>query len=198
MAKVKAPLLSLGATGQLGKTVVFSTWKGIKTGREYVKPSNPQTIAQVAQRAIITLVVAFWKSSQQVASIVTGWNVAASVSGKPQSGFNLFTSNAAKLAKDQGDVAAGTVYMFYFGTTATNLALLGSSTTASEKPAFFQSFGHIGGSLYAYGVELFDIAVEAQAAIVVASPGEGFYQVKAVVDSKTYDLTGIIAATPVL
>lgn len=57
MAKLKAPLLSLGAAGQLGKSLVFFGWKGIDAVREYVIPSNPKSTLQVAQRARLTLAV---------------------------------------------------------------------------------------------------------------------------------------------
>lgn len=47
MAKVTAPLMSMSASGQFGKTMVYQ-----KNGfvREYKVPSNPQTTAQVAWR----------------------------------------------------------------------------------------------------------------------------------------------------
>ena len=58
MAKLKAPLLSLGASGQLGKAIVFFTWKGLNVAREYVIPSNPKTSGQTTQRGYLTTVVA--------------------------------------------------------------------------------------------------------------------------------------------
>lgn len=54
MAKVKAPLFSLGASGALGKALVFFGWKGLDVVREYVIPANPKTTAQVAHRAHLT------------------------------------------------------------------------------------------------------------------------------------------------
>jgi len=57
MAKLKAPLLSLGASGAIGKTLVYFPWKGINAVREYVIPTNPQTDLQIAQRAFIKEVV---------------------------------------------------------------------------------------------------------------------------------------------
>jgi len=58
VAKLKAPLLSLGAAGQLGKTMVFFSWKGINAVREYVIPTNPRTALQTTQRGYITDAVA--------------------------------------------------------------------------------------------------------------------------------------------
>lgn len=57
MAKLKAPLLSLGASGKLADALVFFPWKGLNVVREYVIPSNPQTALQVAQRGYMTELV---------------------------------------------------------------------------------------------------------------------------------------------
>lgn len=54
MAKLKAPLLSLGAQGAIGKSLVFFGWKGIDAVREYVVPSNPKTTAQTTQRGYLS------------------------------------------------------------------------------------------------------------------------------------------------
>ncbi len=54
MAKLKAPLLSMGASGKLGDILVFFPWKGINAVREYVIPANPKTALQTAQRAHVT------------------------------------------------------------------------------------------------------------------------------------------------
>lgn len=57
MAKLKGPLFSLGASGALGKALVFFPWKGLDVAREYVVPSNPKTAAQTTQRGYMTVVV---------------------------------------------------------------------------------------------------------------------------------------------
>jgi len=64
VAKLKAPLLSLGASGKLAETLVFFTWKGINAVREYVVPSNPKTALQVAQRAHLAAAVAAIHAAQ--------------------------------------------------------------------------------------------------------------------------------------
>ncbi|MBA7533075.1 hypothetical protein ES705_25310 [subsurface metagenome] len=58
MAKLKGPLMSLGASGKLADTLVFMSWKGLNTVREYVIPANPQTALQVAHREHFTAAVA--------------------------------------------------------------------------------------------------------------------------------------------
>jgi len=50
MAKVKGPLFSLDARGQIAKTLVYMGWKGIADVRKYVIPANPNTAAQQTQR----------------------------------------------------------------------------------------------------------------------------------------------------
>ena len=99
MAKTQAPLLSLGARGQIAKTIVASTWKGIKTMRQYVVPANPRTTAQVAHRTLFGKIVALWKSFITATVDISAWNRLALQSGKPQSGFNAFT--AAALAQNK-------------------------------------------------------------------------------------------------
>lgn len=54
MAKLKAPLMSLGAQGKLGNALVFFGWKGLDVVREYVIPSNPRTDPQIEQRGYFT------------------------------------------------------------------------------------------------------------------------------------------------
>ena len=97
MAKVKAPLLSLGASGQLGKTLVGSTWKGIKVMREYVVPANPKTADQVTQRGIFTDSVYAWRNFITDTEIRAAWDRNALSSGKPQSGFNAAMSSLIQI-----------------------------------------------------------------------------------------------------
>ena len=92
MAKVTAPFLSLGATGSVAGTLTASTWKGIKTMRQKSNPANPQTAAQTAQRGLMADMVNVWRVLIALALDRTAWNLAASISGKPQSGFNISTS----------------------------------------------------------------------------------------------------------
>jgi len=57
VAKLKAPLFSLGASQQLGKALVYFGWKGLNVVREYVIPANPRTTAQTTQRGYLTDIV---------------------------------------------------------------------------------------------------------------------------------------------
>ena len=58
MAKLKAPLLSFGASGAIAKSLVYFPWKGLNVVREYVIPSNPKSTLQVTQRGYLAAAVA--------------------------------------------------------------------------------------------------------------------------------------------
>lgn len=105
MATLLGPLMSLGAKGTIAKTITFSKWKGIPTARQKSDPTNPNTAAQAAQRSIFSEVVSFWRTAITGASAKTGWNLAASIGSKAQSGFNAFTSAATKIAAQDDDAS---------------------------------------------------------------------------------------------
>lgn len=50
MSRISAPLLSMGASGQIGKSMVFGSWKGIPYSRRYVIPANPRSTEQQLTR----------------------------------------------------------------------------------------------------------------------------------------------------
>jgi len=105
MAKLKAPLMSLGAVGKLAGTLVFSTWKGLKTAREYVTPANPQTAAQTTQRGIFADAVSAWRNYYVDADERTAWNRAATAEGRAESGFNNFMRGATLMGQTDADAS---------------------------------------------------------------------------------------------
>jgi len=82
--------MSMDARGQLGKTLVFLGWKGIKSARSYVVPANPRSTGQVAQRGLLSAAVALYHSVAKVAADIAALNLAASLQSMPMSGFNWF------------------------------------------------------------------------------------------------------------
>lgn len=60
MAKLTGPLLSFGASGQIGKTMVTADWKGIKYARQYSIPANPQTAEQTTTRDTFKTLQSLW------------------------------------------------------------------------------------------------------------------------------------------
>jgi hypothetical protein len=90
MAKVKAPLFSFGARGQLAETLVYFPWKGLDVVRSYVIPANPNSAGQQTQRGYMTAAVADWHDIGLTALDVTAWNRHAATRPSPMSGFNSF------------------------------------------------------------------------------------------------------------
>lgn len=90
MAKLTAPLLSLGAAGQLGKALVFFPWKGIKAVRTYVIPANPNTADQQTQRGYMDTAVEVWHNCTFNVIDLIAWNRYASTLEAIMSGFNSF------------------------------------------------------------------------------------------------------------
>jgi len=68
MAKLKGPLFSLGASQQIGKALVYFSWKGLNVVREYVVPANPKTTKQTTQRGHLTNMVGKIHSAQASAT----------------------------------------------------------------------------------------------------------------------------------
>jgi hypothetical protein len=89
MAKWKSPLFS-DIRNKLGENVVFSMWKGRPYMREYVIPSNPNTLKQLANRLHMAAIVLLYQTNVKgVANNVAAWNVEALP--KLISGYNIFT-----------------------------------------------------------------------------------------------------------
>lgn len=93
MAILKAPLLSLDARGQFGKSIVYSGWKGLKTARQHVVPANPQTADQTTQRDKVTSGVSAWKNYFTDATGRAAWSRMALNLAGAMSGFNAFMRN---------------------------------------------------------------------------------------------------------
>lgn len=80
------PLFSLRAAGQLGKAIVYSTWKGIEYVRKYVVPSNPNSAAQQATRNVFRSLNNMWNRSSTY--FRAAWGYVAS--GRPFTDRNAF------------------------------------------------------------------------------------------------------------
>lgn len=92
MAKVTAPLFGFGASGQLGKALVFGKWKGLDVARRYVVPANPNSAAQAGQRSYMTDAVSAWHDTTSPLSALdkAAWDRLAGVQASPRTGFNEF------------------------------------------------------------------------------------------------------------
>lgn len=90
MAKVKGPLFSLSASGQLAKTLIYADWKGIDYAKQYVIPANPKTADQQEQRGFFTSAIEAWHVDGYTEDDVTAWNLYALAQKMAASGFNMF------------------------------------------------------------------------------------------------------------
>lgn len=141
MAKLKAPLLSLGASGKLAKTLVFFGWKGLNVVREYVVPSNPKTASQLTQRGYVTAGVAMVHTAQSDADHPlssddqVAYSALAQAKGKIMTWFNqavklwVDVAVAAKTSIIYGagsitdaTVGAFTMYLYLYEETPNDLA----------------------------------------------------------------------------
>lgn len=86
MSKLIAPLLSFGAGGQLAKTAVYSSWKGIPYARRYVIPANPKTTQQQVTRNMFKVLNQIWLLMPGVGK--EPW--LARAQGQPFTGVNAF------------------------------------------------------------------------------------------------------------
>jgi len=104
MAKVNGPLLSLGATGQIGKALVYSTWKGLNTVRQHVVPANPNSTAQATQRGYMADAVDDIHDAQIAGSNplnavdVAAYALWANQAATPRTWFNQACKNAVDVA----------------------------------------------------------------------------------------------------
>ena len=56
MARVTGPLMSMEASGTIGKSLTFATWVGRQYVRRWTRPSNPQTADQMDQRNAFSVI----------------------------------------------------------------------------------------------------------------------------------------------
>ncbi len=59
MAKVDGPLFSLEARGKIGDAIVYFPWKGRHVVRQWLKPTNPQSVLQGYVRAAMKAIGKF-------------------------------------------------------------------------------------------------------------------------------------------
>jgi len=94
MAKVKAPLLSMRASGTIGKNIVFGAWRGVPYARQHVIPSNPQSAGQTSTRNTFKWLNDLYRHLGGQG--IQPWDAAAA--GRPFTGRNaLIKSNLPQL-----------------------------------------------------------------------------------------------------
>lgn len=101
MAVIRAPLLSLDASGNVGRAITFSHWKGRNVLRKRVIPANPKSGLQVGVRA--GLRVSATKYKTLTATNKANWLVLAKPTKiTPANAMQRF--NQPRIRRNQGPV----------------------------------------------------------------------------------------------
>lgn len=101
MAKLTGPLLSFGADGQIGKAMVTAKWRGIAYARQYVKPANPQTVAQQLNRTLFANLREQWKLAPAI--VREPWDRFAQ--GRPFTGMNKYVGENVRVIGTDTDMS---------------------------------------------------------------------------------------------
>ncbi|MGA7966802.1 MAG: hypothetical protein WCB49_13130, partial [Gammaproteobacteria bacterium] len=102
MAKVNAPLLSFGGSGQVAKTQVYATWRGVKYVRRHVVPANPNTAGQQNTRSVFAFLSQMWKNAGTL--VQEPWTAYAL--GQPLTNRNAFIGQNTKTLRPGTDMSA--------------------------------------------------------------------------------------------
>jgi len=94
MAKWVSPILT-DIRNQVGRSVVFSIWKGRGYFRQYVKPANPKTAKQRAHRDVMRQLVKRWQQIIDTPEKKAAWNTIGLLEGNI-TGYNVFTKYGRK------------------------------------------------------------------------------------------------------
>ncbi|MBA7589575.1 hypothetical protein ES708_31661 [subsurface metagenome] len=135
MAKLKAPLLSFGASGAIAKAVVYFPWKGLNVAREYVIPANPKTTLQKKQRGHLTFAVTAIHAVQALATNpldqadTMAYALWGSTYPTPRTWFNQLVKNIIDV---RVDLLSGQIYRA--GTTTPGTEKLDVSLCYSHGP----------------------------------------------------------------
>lgn len=101
MAKTTAPLFGFGASGSLGKAVVFAGWRGVGYARRHVVPANPKSTGQVLTRDIFRNLGTMWKQGGPI--MRTPWDRFAV--GQKFLGSNAYTGKNIAVLRGDANLA---------------------------------------------------------------------------------------------
>lgn len=101
MAKVTGGLLSLGASGTIGKTLTASKWKGQPYMRQRVIPANPQTVEQTLTRDLFGTASNIWKNAPSL--FTAPWDRAAQ--GQVKTGRNIMIGEYTRVLRLAADLS---------------------------------------------------------------------------------------------
>lgn len=120
MASLTGPLLSFSARKTIGKTITYSSWKGIAYARQRVIPANPNSTDQQEIRGIFGWLQRVWAYSPALAleawdayaqgQPLTGRNAMAKFNVGPLQGETDLTNFIMSPAAKSGPVAADVTF----------------------------------------------------------------------------------------
>lgn len=130
MAKVRAPLLSFGASGTIAKTQTYADWRGVPYARQRVDPANPRTVGQTLTRDVFSAMNSIWRLLS--ANGQAPWT--ANAKGRPYTNRNKFIGDNVKVLRPESDMAKFEGSPGALGgivATSLTLAMSGSDVTAT-------------------------------------------------------------------
>lgn len=100
MSRVTAPLLSFDGRGQIAKTQVYASWRGIPYVRRYTVPANPRSTGQTLTRTAFSFLNNVWKLAP--ADFIAPWTEAAK--GQQFFNRNLWLSKNTSMLRTASDL----------------------------------------------------------------------------------------------
>ena len=102
MAKVTNPLWGLSADGQIGKSIVFARWKGVRYARRYTVGSNPRTSSQMEVRNTFKWLADLYRFAPGTFRLP--WE--AKVRGEPLTPVNQFIKSNLIYVRGEADLSS--------------------------------------------------------------------------------------------
>ena len=94
MARIIYSALVSDISGQVGKNIVFASWKGQSYVREYTIPMNANTSSQQVLRGYFSSAVTAWHA--ETTGVHTAWTNYAKAHSLAESGYNLYVGQYVK------------------------------------------------------------------------------------------------------
>lgn len=102
MARLTAPLMSLTASGTIGKALTYGSWKGVHYARTRVVPQNPKSVGQTETREVWKTINSLWKAAPLYWTEI--WE--AAIAGLPLTARNLLMLKNLPALRSQANLAA--------------------------------------------------------------------------------------------
>jgi len=99
MSKVKNPLFSSEASGQLGKTLAYCRWHGVDVVKTCPFPSNPKSPLQQVQRNLYGQAVGIYRETPFTASDLSAWRRLGAMFKYKGSPYNVVVKTVMEVLK---------------------------------------------------------------------------------------------------